>query len=452
MKIELHNNAIENFNEKFEALLFEIKINTHQPPQQKKFESDIVISKTISESEIIGEPIFSLANNVGDETAIFFISDGKQFGFINDDYVRFANLCENLQRISTLSGYISKKFLKDKAFEWVCKRYKNQISLKVWDYLKPILEESIQESEVLVPLHMIQIECQFNIGNVEFKQLTKQVYDSWSLTAFKNKENWEEENIKTFFEKERLQHQGFAAASVNVIAEKGRAKEIAFEEIERAVDILRIYDPAGFHPLTNSSLTITGRENEKKSKHYVLNDGIISTVQESISGGGTRIFIIDAAFLQDMKMAGMNILSELLRIKELNSFQKTFINALQIYSNSSLATTITDKIVSILVSLEALLLKGNEPIQQNVGERMAFSLSKNGDERKKVVDNLKTIYELRSKYIHHAYEITYDKMKDIQDFMMNAWLFHTSLIKNLYNIKTKEELIEKLDNLKYYGS
>lgn len=452
MNIELHNNAIENFDEKFEALLLKLKVNPFPPPNQKKFETDVVVDKIIDESEIIGEPILSLTNMLGDETAKFFMHNGRQIGYYNDDYLTFSRLCENIQRVKVIREYISTKYLNNKAFEWVTSRYKNKTTLKFWDYLKPILEDSIESVEVIIPLYMTQVESQFRIGNVEFKQFTKAYYDSWNLASIEGKSDKDKKSIQELFEKDRSKHQGYAAAFINVTAESERAREVAFEEVERAVDILRIYDPANLHPLANSYLTLYGKENINTSKHIVVKNEKLETMSETGLEKNFKITQFTNSMLQEMKDNGLNILSDLLKSKELNDFQESFLNALQIYSNNSLSKTITDRIVSILVSLESILLKGNEPIQQNVGERMAFAITSNGKERKDIVDNLKTIYELRSRYIHHAYEITTDKINDIQYFMMNAWRFHISLIKNIHNIKTKIELIEKLDNLKYYGN
>lgn len=452
MNIELHNNAIENFNEKFEELLFELKVNPYSPPNQKKFETDVVVDKIIDETEIIGEPILSLTNMLGDETAKFFMVDGEQIGYYDNDYLIFSRLCENIQRVSVIKEYISKKYLINKAFDWVSNRYRNRTTLKFWDYLKPILEDSIEVVEVIIPLYMTQIESQFKIGNVEFTQITKTYYDSWYTSSIKDKLDKDRENIRELFEKERNKHQGYAAAIINVTAEIERAREVAFEEVERAVDILRIYDPANLHPLANSYLTLYGKENINTSKHFVIKNEKLETISESRLERNFRMTQINNSMLLEMNDNGLNTLSDLLKRKELNDFQKSFLNALQIYSNNSLSKTITDRIVSILVSLESILLKGNEPIQQNVGERMAFAITNNGKERKDIVDNLKTIYDLRSRYIHHAYEITTDKLNDLQFFMMNAWRFHISLIKNIYKIKTKDDLIERLDNLKYYGN
>jgi len=59
-----------------------------------------------------------------------------------------------------------------------------------------------------------------------------------------------------------------------------------------------------------------------------------------------------------------------------------------IYSRNSIATDISDKLLFVLVALESMLLKdSNEPLQKNIGERMAFLVGDSAQSRKVIANH-----------------------------------------------------------------
>lgn len=83
----------------------------------------------------------------------------------------------------------------------------------------------------------------------------------------------------------------------------------------------------------------------------------------------------------------------------------------------------------MLSALESILLKNeNEPIQQNLAERIAFFISNNIDGRKKIIRNIKDVYGIRSKYLHHGYS-SYE-LESISEFMLNTQVVIVGLLLN----------------------
>lgn len=79
------------------------------------------------------------------------------------------------------------------------------------------------------------------------------------------------------------------------------------------------------------------------------------------------------------------------------------IDTLILYSRHTIAKNASDKLLAIFGALDFFLLKdGNESIQQNIGERIAFAVGQNGGERVKIVSLVKRVYGLRSQFVHHA--------------------------------------------------
>ena len=82
---------------------------------------------------------------------------------------------------------------------------------------------------------------------------------------------------------------------------------------------------------------------------------------------------------------------------------------------------------------------------------MAFTISDNGEERKKIVQNFKEVYEIRSKYIHHGYEISTNNFEIFRFFLKNSWEFFRILIMNFDCFDTKLKMIEKIEERKISG-
>ena len=148
-------------------------------------------------------------------------------------------------------------------------------------------------------------------------------------------------------------------------------------------------------------------------------------------------------------LGGLNILSDMLCKEDRSEFQDQVLTSLYLYSRNPLAREIADKLVYILVSLESILLKdANEPIMQNIGERIAFIIGK-PIERIKIVQNVKDIYGLRSSFIHHGKDINFENIEVMKVFRENSWEVYLFLIHNIYKFKNKIELIEYLDKMEY---
>lgn len=97
--------------------------------------------------------------------------------------------------------------------------------------------------------------------------------------------------------------------------------------------------------------------------------------------------------------------------------------------------------------MESILLRNdNEPIQQNVGERMAFINANTVEERQRIIRNLKAAYTLRSRFIHHGHTI--DQRETVWQFMISAWALFTPLAKFSQRFETKDELIDHLEAMK----
>jgi len=194
-----------------------------------------------------------------------------------------------------------------------------------------------------------------------------------------------------------------------------------------------------------------GKENLQTTEYFLVCNDEIKNSSKKIENQSSLIWKIDKTQIGHMKNA-ISIFDKLILLYKKTEYQQYLLKSLSYYSKSSLVRSYSDKLVYILVALESILLKNiSEPIQQNIGERVAFTISNSGEERKKIVQNFKDIYEIRSKYIHHGYEISSENFEIFQQFLRNSWEFFRILIMNYDYFNTKLDMIEKIEERKFSG-
>lgn len=91
-----------------------------------------------------------------------------------------------------------------------------------------------------------------------------------------------------------------------------------------------------------------------------------------------------------------------------------------------------------------LLKDGNEPIQQNLGERVAFLIGQNSQERTDIVKNLREVYGIRSAFVHHGQTVRHVGIVD--QFLVYAWTTFSRLMDLSVRYKTKAALIGALED------
>jgi len=154
MKIELHPNAIINFNDKANALLLEISAG---PKAQEKnssstFKPGIHVAMTLSEKDIIGEIRVGMVDGFGNEAGKYFAAGNVLMGLKDDGYLKLKRLSEDMYRIKALSDKVSVKFITDSIFEWVKNKYRNTTDLSMIDFVLRKCEEELKETEEVLSI------------------------------------------------------------------------------------------------------------------------------------------------------------------------------------------------------------------------------------------------------------------------------------------------------------
>ena len=152
--------------------------------------------------------------------------------------------------------------------------------------------------------------------------------------------------------------------------------------------------------------------------------------------------------INTIRSTGLDTLNQVFQNVTKTDFQKTIITSLELYSKSSIARDVAERLIYIFAALEYVFLKNNtESIQQNVSERMAIFKGGTIKEKKEIVSNFKTAYSLRCSFVHHGYEIK--PIEELKKFMECVWTIFILLIKNITKFDSKELFIEAIEEKKF---
>lgn len=441
LKLKLHPDAIKNFNKKADNLLSKLA-PTHPKSFNSKdsFRPDFSISGSFrkKDDQIIVESKDCFKHN-------------DQFISLKGCFKEIEQLSRNMLKTKTLSEMVSITLLINLISDWMKDKYKNVTDESMVDYVLSKSEASIQELEIWIPIAELYIKSEIKIGKVTLKTIKEEMFESWR-TVIKNTNPADNDKIQKFDEEQEKIH-GLAAATMKVNAEPIRAFEIALEETEKSIELLRFFSPINFDPEKTSRCVVFGKENLESTKHLVMENGNLIQISKAIVDKNIQPWVIDDVNISLFKNCGFEILSNILAREDKNrkEFQQRLLSSLKWYSNSSLMKNPSDKLVYIFVALESLLLRGkDEPIQNIMGDAMAFLIGSNRDERLSIVKNLKDAYSLRSTFVHHGKPIKdFKDLETLKEFMKNAWMFFNFLIQNAEHFENIDQLFQKIENIKY---
>lgn len=448
MTINIHPSATDNFNNKANELLAIIEELPSEETKQEDFPSDLHIAASFTEKDIIGNIDVASSDYRGNTVARFFHLDGKKFGLSEDNYTKLKELAERLQSLPSIRSTLSHSFVEKKLFLWICNKYKKIGTPDLFiEFLDSEAQAAIETMTSWIPIANLEVQCAFPISKSEIRPLSKAVIDKWESRALSQSPENKENAIK-FYKKIREDYQGLAAVVTVIEAEPEHASDYAMEEAQQIIAVLGIFSGATLIPDIKSTSNIKGSENiAQVTKIFEGLEGNLKIFHNIIDISSARQWRLNQRDIIEIRKTGLDKISSLLASESLNDFEKSVLNSIFLYSKSAFTSDPIEKIVYILSSLESILLKNeNEPIQQNLAERVAVFTAQKLEERKSIIKTVKSVYGVRSRYLHHGH--TSSELKLVSDFMMHAWLFFIQLLANVDRFHTQQEFVSAIDDLK----
>ena len=449
MPISIHEAAETAFNERAQKLI-STAVKSHPHLQQSDtFPSEVPVSLSISEQDITGAMEESVSDHNGRIIGRYFYIDVQRYALDGRGYEALMELAATVVRHGRIHDRLSAEYVEKVLFRWVvqCVRFPaNQQTFCT--VLTSASHRDIVKQNWWIPIANLEVEAEFTVGEIVIRPLSKAVIDTWSeqLTGVP------EEYLKAVhaeFEKFRRQYQGRAAAYLVLESEPIRGMQLAIERTRSALSAMALFSAGAFLPDVKCLAKPSGCE--------LLAQVTVLSEMHGVAGFTTTQAIVDLRSAQPWRLSqsatttlmrsGLGALSGLLREQNLSQFKLAFLNGVLIYSKAAYSNEPIEKIIYILSFLESMLLKNeNESIQQNLAERMAVVLSKELAERKRIIANIRAVYGIRSRYLHHGNEKS--ELDAVTDFMKNTWVFFTQVLGQLDKFQHQADFASSIDDAK----
>lgn len=448
MNLNIHPNAASNFNGKASGLIDLVEEVLIEKQKKSSFNSDLHVAASITDKDIIGEIEVATSDYRGNTIQQFFHFNGKRFGLSESNYSELREIAERIQSLAAIRSVLSLSFVEKKLFSWVSQKYRglNVPDLFI-EHLDAEASTVIKTITSWIPIANLEVETEFTVAGSEIRPFSKTIIDKWAekveVLADENKEN-----VLKLFEKIRKDYQGLAAVVTTTTSEPEYANDYALEEAQKITAVLGIFSGATLMPDIKCVSKIKGSELIAQSTTFFAGDeDTFQMTSGIIDKASAKFWRLRQRDIIEIQKTGLDTISSLLVSDSPTDFEKSTLNAILLYSKSAFTADPVEKVVYMLSSLESILLKNeNEPIQQNLAERIAVFTAQELTKRKAIIKMIKSIYGVRSRYLHHGH--TSSELKLISEFMMQVWIFYIQLLANVAKFSTQEEFVNAIDDHK----
>jgi len=365
--------------------------------------------------------------------------EGINYGFSNNDYVRFYRFIHELAEYDSLKSKVSIEYLKEKVLLWLIDIFKfKQASRSLSSWLIENLEKDLRSRRYYYPVHNLTIEKPFNIGEIKLTYFTESYFnDYWN--HIKDKGNTTEEEFDSLFRK----YQGRVFIVVETLAEKRKGEEISYKKACLAIDMIKLLAPTVYIP--DEICLIDLEKRLPFSSEYLTRDtDEMFGFGLNFSANNRPFHLSDETcikYSENFKRLGTLLgdtnhdLDELLR------------NSIVFIAKAIRETDLYLRIAFLIMVIESIFLLDEEDyrMEKKCKRRMCELLYPNeGKKYQRFSETLTAMYSIRHKMTHKSIReyVELNQLSDFQTTLVNA-IFR--LLFNKDRIKNKEKLIEFLD-------
>lgn len=309
------------------------------------------------------------------------------------------------------------------------------------------------EQTIYVPLDgivMYEVD-ELSLGKIQLKKITEVVLDEVleaTRTILRATRNSPEEQETFIRENEENLSEIFLdriCAVCRVVAEPHKAKELAQQETQIALDLLRYSIPALYR------------------RQDIVRIGFLSQVPSSfqptlvLSCTGyvlhrdrpTLPYELSPVNLETLRRIGVFQFSELLEspYEELNDFERTLLKGVHWFARSQTQIETENEFLNLVTCLETFFTREKgEPISNSIAEGIAFVLSEDLTKRKHLKKRVKELHNLRSEVSHGGHSNIFDV--DVQELKMLSMKILREMLAKKSMFTKRTDLINWLEDQK----
>lgn len=412
------------------------KIHNSPPPEYYRHK------QVIDLGEIIGP--MDMSQEGFDSKLVFKIRNftDENVGYNKENFKEIHKLTNAILKDKIVDNLVSYNFIVNNIFEWLVSSYRNKTSeLNLSKFLETKLNENIIKHKLFFPVLLLESDKELNIANVNFKYITDEFINELAQPV--------ENNYKEDFIELLTKYKGIFVANCEVLAEKNKAISIAIEQITYAIDILKITSPTIDYPQMPIHF-----DADFRNIYQLKNEVLIQTFK------GKSDFHIDFYRTARPFEITQKIWDYLLgkNIGFINSYSlATFENKSELDSLINIAirrfakaisnTDLHQRIIQIFSVLESLLLPNeNSAIIDSVCKYLPKILTKDLNERDRIISITKDLYKVRSSMIHHGQDKEFD-IEDLASIQRCTLVLIKQLMEKSSEYTTKKEVLNEIDEL-----
>jgi len=352
----------------------------------------------------------------------------------------FTRLVDRTAAQRGISELASVEYIEERLTSWLQARTNG--SAEKWPAaIRSAIAKDCREWRVVIPLEGVQLQSPFTIGHVQFAFFTMAYFDGALPPGPPDATEEDRKRMRRHFEK----YLGVVYAAFVCSAVPERAQERAVEEVEFVLGLLRFFDPAA---VDARGLCLLGRRSayERHEDHFFLErEGIIN---ESISRLRYSVSpkLLEPGELAFMMDLGLKRVDDLLRAPTRTPLEEQLLHSMVLFSSALVSPEIEHRLIYALVSVESLFLKNDhEAITSNLASRIARVARHALPDRRSVVSDLRAVYDVRSRFIHHGERRGLETLELVNRSIQYCWDAIRNLLENT-RWTTKDEMLRALDD------
>ena len=268
------------------------------------------------------------------------------------------------------------------------------------------------EQTVYIPLSgisMYDIE-EFCLGMIKFKRITRkaleEILEAIQAVLKENKTLSEEQKffIQAIDESLSSELSEKICAVYQIIAEPTRARELAEQEIQLALDLLRYSIPILHRDEEFVRIDLSSQPSFLLA--LILSSG---SFQENWRSSNHN-YEISPSNLRILEEIGVFKVSDLLKQPKLNDFENMLLRGIHWFASSQIQAKKENEFLNLVTCLEVFFTqKGGEPISTSIAEGIALVLGSDLAERKRLKSRVKKLYGNRSEVSHGGHVAILDQ-------------------------------------------
>ncbi|HWB16336.1 MAG TPA: hypothetical protein VG538_08005 [Vicinamibacterales bacterium] len=446
----LHDDAKRRFDEQGIELLRHVMV-FREPERQPSadFKPNIFHARAVTDQDIVGDVHLGWQNRDGDPIGLAVAEvGGTRKGFVGEGFKKLEILARSMGKARPFASIASIEFLQAQIFEWAKTNSHAQPAIGCSDFILKSLAQAATERRIIIPISDLYVESPLAFGSVTITTFPDTLFQQFEARRLPEGESADDH--VAWCKSLRSDFQGLAVAEARVFGEPIRARELAIEQIELVVGILRFFAPAHLDVKVVSRIARWGYAPQRTSMTFVADsDGRCSTITTALIDQPGRA-VLDDKLKGFLLGAGLSEVREIVSRETRTQLEQSLLAGMVTFGQAALTPDLRARIVWYCAGLESILLKNSsEPILHNLGDRLAMFGYDSVDERATALADVRAAYSLRSDFVHHGLDV--EDREIINRFAHHGLKFFLRLAKNVNRFSTREQFIEYIDRMKLSG-